>query len=653
MASYNALRQARTPTSNYPDERYLLNGLNMVTPDDLIANGESPYTINTRMFARESGEKRVAIRTRKGPGFYSVPVGEAIDQQQTSVAGAANLTFNQTHLVASKFVAGNNNLLSAVDVNLKSNTGIGTVIMEIRSNQSGLPGTKLAISGAKGNQLVSTYGYVKFRFINPLQLTSGTTYWIVLYSQDDNVNYYHASTTTNTSTAVTSSDGVSWAVQSYSLNFKTYTCTAGAVKGWKRMYFSNGTKYTVFAHGTSLYVVNDVTGVPTAVKTGLNALATRYRFAKSFDDKYVVVNGYDAAFTIDSSLATATLANVPFIPNNVLAWKNRLVFTQPDDPTRYFYSEPAQPTTYPSTNFGYVPAPKTADPITAMLVYQDNLLFFTSETKYVLSGTDISNFTLRQAIGTKGAVGQEAVDNDRNYAYFKADDQIYAFNGVTDTIISDNVQPEVDGFTQDQNTCVCLYNNQVRIYYTPAAQATNSKMLLFNTIYKQWFMDTDAYTTLPSIMAQDTGNPLVEASSVYGALFYAEVDSNNLGAPLDMKYWTSYNKYLSAMSKDRVRKFHPEIRPGDTTFTMQVGKDVDFQNSPFMVPLTVSAGGNLWGASTTVWGSFVWGAAQYQDTPVSLSGRGKHTQYRFERYGANTPVELYGYAALIKSSQLK
>lgn len=658
MASYSALRNARTPTANYPDETYRLGGLNMVVPDQLNTGGESPYTINTRMFAREANEKRVSIRTRKGPGFYSVPVGEAQDQSRTAVTGAADQGFNQAQRLAVKFTAGVNGPLTAVDLNLKTGTGIGTVLVEVRSDASGSPQTGsaglLAISGTIGANIVSTYGYVRFRFLNPAILTSGTVYWIVVYAQDDTTNQFNASSTTAASASATSNNGGgSWSAAAYSLNFKTYVSTAGAIKGWYRAYYSNGSKVTYFAHGTSIYMVNDTDGTVTAIKTGLSSLATKYRFDK-INDQVIVVNGFDQPFEISSNQTITTLTNVPFIPSIVHVHKNRVWFNTVSDPSRVFFSDLASENSYPSVNFIYFPAPKSSDPITGLITFQDNLVVFTQETKYILYGSDLSSFTQRQALGTKGAPNQEAITTDnRNYCFFKGDDQIYSFNGSTDQLISDKVQPEVDNIISDANTNLFVYNNQLRIYYTPTGQAQNSRMLLLNNIYRQWFLDTDAYTQLGGQFAQDAGNPLVEASSIYGALFYGEVAFNNLGAPLDMKWWSAYNKYISAMSKDRIRKFHPEIRPSNTTFTMYIGKDVNFQNSPIMQPYAVISGGYLWGAPTTIWGTFVWGGSEYQDTPVSMSGRGNHTQFRFERYGANTPVEIYGYAALIRSSRLK
>jgi hypothetical protein len=60
------------------------------------------------------------------------------------------------------------------------------------------------------------------------------------------------------------------------------------------------------------------------------------------------------------------------------------------------------------------PSPKSGDPITGWIVFQDNLTIFTRKTKYVLYGDDPGNFVLRQSSGKKGAVNQDVIKADAN-----------------------------------------------------------------------------------------------------------------------------------------------------------------------------------------------------------------------------------------------
>lgn len=76
-------------------------GLDTTAPYTQLKNGVSPYYYNVRLYARNSTDRRVAVGTRKGPGFYSVPLGETLDQNQASVTGASDQTITETTWVRS------------------------------------------------------------------------------------------------------------------------------------------------------------------------------------------------------------------------------------------------------------------------------------------------------------------------------------------------------------------------------------------------------------------------------------------------------------------------------------------------------------------------------------------------------------------------
>lgn len=640
--------------NRYTDERYVLNGLNMSTPDQLIQNGESPMALNCRMFARESQAKRVAIKTRKGAGFFSVPVGEALDQQQTGTTGAADQTFTKTSWIAQKYTAGASGRLTAIELRLKKNSGTGTVLVEFRTDNAGSPGSTItAITGVTASSITSSYAYVKLRLMDAPEQVSGTSYWIIVHSQDDDTNPYQVSSTTDTALAKTSTNGNTWTSQTWSINFKTYVATSGAVLGHTRRYAQNGSKETILAHKQSIYKVSDVDGSTTLLKSGFNAAATKYRFA-NFNDKQIVVNGYDTPQQYNGTTMT-DLTGTPSIPDLVAAHKGRLFFSSTTD-TRVYYSALQNETSYPSVNFFYVPTPKSSDKVTALIVFQDSLVVFTKNSKYILNGSDLASFTLRQSIGTKGAVSQEAVWADRNYVYFATTDGVYRWNGSTDELISDKVQPEYDSIPDKNAISLSVHNNGLRVYYPGSGSSYENKMLLLDMVYNQWFVDDGIATKQALTYPQDTRNgttPFAEASSLVGAIYYGEQGYSDLGKPINFKYWTSYNKYISGREKDRIRSFYPIMRPSGYTFTMRIGKDIDFQNNPDMRDYAVVSSGSTWGGGAT-WGSTAtWGSSTLQDAKQSMSGRGKHTQYRFERYGANTPVELYGYVAIIKSGRIR
>ena len=97
-------------------------GLDTTAPYTQLKNGTSPYYYNVRLYARNSTDRRIAVGTRKGPGFYTVPIGEALDQQQTSVTGASDQSLTETAWAGMKFTAGATGRLSKVEVNVKLGT---------------------------------------------------------------------------------------------------------------------------------------------------------------------------------------------------------------------------------------------------------------------------------------------------------------------------------------------------------------------------------------------------------------------------------------------------------------------------------------------------------------------------------------------------
>lgn len=107
------------------NELFTFSGLNLVDPDEISDNNESPYAVNFRVFAPRDNTKRVAISKRMGYAKYSIPVGETVDTVQTSTTGAADQSLTLTNWFAQSFTAHSLSRLSKVELNVK-NTASGT-----------------------------------------------------------------------------------------------------------------------------------------------------------------------------------------------------------------------------------------------------------------------------------------------------------------------------------------------------------------------------------------------------------------------------------------------------------------------------------------------------------------------------------------------
>lgn len=654
-------------TTPFLDESYNLRGLDLITPDQVMTGGESPFNLNSRMYARNDGESRVAIRTRLGSIRLNTAQGETLGAQNVA-AQTGDVAFSPTRIIAQPFTAGSTGVLSRIDLELKRIAGSqGHVMVEVAADAAGLPGQILANSSILSSNILTSYGYLPAYFIDAPTLTNAVQYWLILSVQDNGAGSYNVRQTADTgSLDMMSVNGqVSWSPLGASFHFKSYMALDTGVKGYHRRYPSNGANRTLYAAAGSIYSSTDA-GVVTELDNTLNVNASYVRFA-FVNDQSIWVNGSNNPRTWDGTTVT-DLAGAPAGATHVIVHQGRLFFVI--NKTLVRFSELYDFVTYPSVNFFYVPDPKSSDPVTGLRVFQDNLLIFTHNSKHTVLGSDISSFTRKEAIGTKGAVSDEAIAVDRNYAYFMADDgNIYAWNGSTDVLVSDRMEPEFSSIADKTKVRLHLYRNQLRVYYAKSPSAFNNCMAVldisqsnFATRDFQWFKDTGRPVVGSLAWGQDN-NQLIEFSSRTPWMFQGESSYSDLGKAIDWKYWTNYKTYGyrrrtgqsfgGGSAKKRVKRFRPILRTVAADFTMLVGHDFDFNDTPDMRPYLVSGGGSKWGGSGTYGSGLKFGKKKLVDNKSAMSGRGHHIQYRFERYGVETPAELYGYISQIKMAAPK
>ena len=672
MRSSFSVQRPKAPVSPaIVDENYGLAGLNLRDPDAIMPAGESPWTINSRMYARNDGDQRVANRMRQGCSNLSTPVGQTADTSNTATT-TGDLAFSPTLLIAQPFTPSSSGALTRLDLNLKKDTtSTGHVIIEIYADNAGIPATTMLAQGSiLGNNVSTAYAWATAYFIDAPSFTSGTQYWMVIYIQDNGTGSYYLPKTAGSGTLALDATAGTWAWGSEScwVQYKTYLSTVGGVKAFTLRYPSNSVNKILFCQGGNLYYTDKTSGTPTLLDSTVSTAPSYMRF-EQVDDYTIYVNGIDNAKWWDGTNPIVALPNAPSTaPTNVIAWQNRLFFMTGS--TRVDFSDIADWTSYPSVNFFYVPTPKSSDWMSAWQIFQNHLVILTHNSKHIISGSDISNFTRVEATGTKGAVSQEATAVDHNYVYFMAPDkQIYRFNGKTDQLISDKVQPQLQGIGDTSKVRLHVYRNQLRVYFPYNPSSTTDQCLVLDMNMPstdrigQWFLDTE-HPVIGSTALSGNGdnNELVEFSSTVGRVYYGETQYSDLGRMLDYKYWTNYKTYMyrmrsgrtlgGASSKKRVKRFHPVVRTEEADYTLSVGKDMDFNNTPDMRAWVVSGGGAKWGSF--IWGDgTLWGQKNQVQTLSGMSGRGWHLQYRFERKGVETPVEIYGYISQFKVGRQK
>mgnify|MGYP000904022774 CR=1 FL=1 len=639
------------------DETYDLRGLDLRDPDQITPQGEAVKADNCRMYPNEdAGESRVAIRTRKGSTRLSTPVGETLDTQNVAGStGDTSITVN--NWIAEPFTPGTTGALTRVDLEVKSIVaGGGNLVVEIFTDNGGAPGNLLTTSSISAGAITGTYQYLPCYFMDAPTVNSGTQYWKRLSVQPGGTATYSVTKTAAAGGYLTTNPGTVYTAAGYTWRFKSYISTRGAILGFTRRYPQNLANRTLFAMGNNVYSVTDA-GVVSTISTAISSAATAVRFVQS-NDKTMWVDGNNVPKSWDGTTVT-DMTNVTGTPTHIIIHQNRAFFVPANDPTRVNFSDLFDYTSYPSVNFFYVPDPKSPDHIAGWIIFQDNLVIFTHRTKHLILGSDLSSFTRKQAVGTKGAISQEAIVADRNYIYFMADDkQIYRFNGVQDELLSEKVSPILNQIQDPSKVRLHLHNNQLRIYYTTGSDTQAHDMLLLELSEKssnknlQWFHDSDRYVC-GSLTWDQNKNELIEFSSKAGVVYLGENGESDLGKGINFKYWTNYKIYGSGAAKDRIKRFRPFIRPTDAAYTMQIGKDIDFENDPSMTQYTVDPGGAKWGSFNwndgTLWG----GGTQLVQDKVPMSGRGNATQYRFESSAIDSPVEIVGYISMVKIGRVR
>lgn len=587
--------------------------------------------------------------TRRGFDFHSDAAGETEDDTITSTTGAADKSFSDTTRLAQVFTAGANGRLSKVEVNLKNDASAqGTVLVAIYTDDSGEPGTLLSVSSIANAGITSSYGYITARFPDMPSITSASDYWIVCYVQADASGSYKWSSTTDETTALVSADsGGTWSATSYALNFKQHYSTAGTIKGLHRAYKSDGTAVTLIAHGTSLYSVNNSTGALTAIKTGLDASATHYRFV-TVNDVVYYVNGFDGLrkwnFTTESQITATDYTHIT-------EHKGLLFLVDAADPNKVVYSNFADYETFTSTDFIYVPSPKTGDPTTAMLSLNGYLLIWTRNNKFILSGDDNATFRLDEAPDQKGTFTQETVTADKNFAYYLSDDGVYRTNGNEAQLLSENIYDDI--LTMGNKDVACIVVNKGRLYLwnTSAGSSVNDQCWVWNLNLSGdndvvESTDTDAYVARATTAFNDD-DALLVGSSLVGQAHWQELasnDYNNLGAPLDWDIRTHYHHFNAPAAEKQVRRWIFRVGAQTDSYDIQSQFAYDLrENWQTAATLGVQGSGFTWGDAGTVWGAFTWGSNSEWQFSRYIPGAYRRIAVGYKHYAARQPQKFFGH----------
>lgn len=597
--------------------------------------------------------------TRKGFDFHSAAAGETQDQTITSTTGAADKAFNGVTRLAQKWTAGTSGRLSKLELNLKNSaSATGVIIVEHWTDSSGTPGALISRTSIGSTSVSSSYGYITARFPDAPSVTATTAYWVVVYVQATGSGSYYWSSTTTATTAKTSTDsGSTWSSTSYALNFKQHYCTDAAVKGLHRAYKSDGTKKTLFAHGTVLYSIDDVTGALTTVKSGLSASATHYRF-ETVNDIVYYVNGYDGYrkwdFTTESQVSATNYTHIR-------QHKGLMFLREKDDPNKVVFSNFAEYETFTSTDFIYVPSPKTGDPVTALISLNGFLIIPTLKNKFILSGDDNATFSLDEAPDQKGTYTQETITADNNFIYYLSDDGVYRSNGSEPQLLSENIYEDILTLANKDTCCIAVNGGRLYLWYRSDGSAYNDRCYVWNLNFSSSSdtvesLDTDAFVSRALSAFRDSDDLLV-ASSIIGQVYWQEKESNdynNLGADIDFDLQTHYMTFASPSVLKEVRHWQPRFAAQDASYTMKCDYASDlrdnWQTHRFE---NVQGAGYLWGSASTVWGAFTWGSTAEVQSHLYVPGEYRRIALRYWHYAARQPQKFLGHSLVVQTRRIR
>ena len=634
-----------------------IRGLDMVTPVDLLSDGRTPWSKNFRLYAQQSDDRQVAISSRKGPGFYMSPLSETKTESlelETTKEVEVGVT---APILAQRLVTTTGGRLNRLDFKVKSTeTSNGPLMVSLYSNKDGRPSDLLAQSSIGSGSITDSLSWATVRFVDAPLLANGDELWVIFEIQDDGDGTYLVG-------CVEDEVGAKWSdasfaaldTQPYGVNYKMYQTPDIRLKGTYRFNREAGDNITVAAFNDGLYALDPISNSWTVIESGHNASATHYSFAVA-DGKLFWVNGFDDLKAWDGdTVETITDPELPIL-SHIIFHKDRLFGVVASDKNKFIWSEaPGNPTqltpdkqwyyAYLSTNFAYVPAPKTGSPVTGLISFQDSLFIFTQDNKWVFSGYDKGSFSMRQSTGSKGALGFNSITQDENHIYFVSDDGLYQCNGSQDTNISkDRIQPLFDACGNKFNIVPVVWKNKVRFYMQSKGSPHNDIVALYNkNINGEWELDTDTWVDRALYFDDaDDDQELLEFSSLYAMPMLAEQGYNSLGAPIDFEYRMKYDSFGLPAQKKRVRRYFPILQGVDNTFNIRIMMDKDFQDSPRIKDVLLAVNGSTWGdfkwGDGTAWG----GDKSFKHHRQSYPGSAYYWQLRIARKGVNNRVAFIG-----------
>jgi len=367
---------------------------------------------------------------------------------------------------------------------------------------------------------------------------------------------------------------------------------------------TNGTKFLLVQHGTSLYAptwdgVSDITNFGAAIKTGLTAgLKLRGRIWK---DVVILTNGEDTVFYFNGTSCT-DIPSAPLSPkfvvyaNRLWGWEgNALKFCELEDYTDW-----------PALNIILI-RDDDGDYITNLSPQPGGMVIFKQNSAWSMYGTNRQNINIPEApISSRiGCISYDSLVDD---GVVMGKDNLYTFNLTGMRPFKETHTPLIKNMTiaQRKNVHMVLHTveNRILVFLGDNQELTlvihgefNSAITTWRNINASCFELVDNADDEEILLIGDATNGII----------YKNEGQNDDGTLIETRIKSHYNDY--DINLDKIwRLFQLEIDVVDDIDPVRfyLGYDVDY--SRFGGMMTQSYNKNLLDWGIDAWGTANWGS---------------------------------------------
>jgi hypothetical protein len=617
--------------------------------------------INQWRYATDVREVQIGKwATRYGNSPASIPIGEVTNVLISSTVGASTAPVNATSFTAQKVTATASGRLSKMSVGISNaGTATGIVFLSLCADNAGQPGAEILRSTIQLTSIITTPTMIRALTIACPDIVNGTSYWLVCGVQAGATGSYAVSSTTTGTNAMTSSDGgQTWATASgIAFLVGLYTAPATPVKGTIRIKRPGGANITFMAVNDTLYTVNESTTVTTAVDTGLDPTATYCRFCYVNDTLYYVQGTTKPRKLPLDTMTPAVVTAAPENASDIIENKGIVFYLSADDTSKSFYTNFGIYDTFTSTDFFYVPSPKTGDPCKALVKLNGNLHVINRRSKHVLYGSENATFRLEPAVGQKGTFSRDSVAYDSDYVFLASDDGIYQYNGAEERNITEDVLDWWASLLNKANTVLELHSNRLFIFYTPNGEAQNTRCKVYNVLYGIWESEDTRTYVGATYTRYDTDNRFIQGSNRIGMIMYGELVASysNMGEALSFELRTGYQHYGTPAQYKRASNYRPHFDAVTGTYAVQVGYATDYSDSPTFSDISLGSDSPRFNSGLTFNSGVKFGGSQHINPTTDnlvIPGSWRRLQIRYKHISAREPVSFDGHVLGLETQRM-